>query len=106
MTRYTLDRCAEIICDAFLKPDPDGAWVKWEDVEALKSKLAALDWIPIDADHLPKFGDEIFGRWGASWGVYAWSRFEFLDYALHAGYTHYRPINPPQKTTQAKEASE
>jgi len=105
MTRYTLDKCAEIICDAFLKPDPDGAWVKWEDVEALKCKLAALDWIPIDADHLPKIGDEV-GVFDKNVPIVLGILREGRNFIGSIRWTHYRPINPPQATTQAKEASE
>ena len=42
MIRYTLSRCDNPDCDAYLQPSPKGAWVKASDVERYDALLDAL----------------------------------------------------------------
>ena len=64
----------------------------------LKAELGALQWREITPEHLPKVGDEVIDRWEApdiskmSMAMWGWEAKDFI----RAGFTHYRPIAPPQ----------
>jgi hypothetical protein len=80
-------------------------------VAALEAQLKALDWTPITDENLPKPGDELFARHvfrDAQWNcvssvtsVHAtWRASDFLN----CGWTHFRPINPPQPSVSTGDA--
>jgi hypothetical protein len=70
-----------------------------ERIADLETKLASLSWTPITPDNLPKVGDEV---WAIDRGLIEPSELTsssrtvptYGDW-IKAGYTHFRPINPP-----------
>jgi len=63
-------------------------------------QLSALQWTPIDAEHLPKVGDEVLMRFQSALYV----REVLSVCGLGKGWTHFRPINAPAPSgVQGKE---
>ena len=102
--RLCLNHCATMSGDRMLRDDG-----KCE-MCALQEQLKALEWTPITAENLPKVGDENGGWFGVFkpvWEVrpFQWPlpssaalKSEIICESLKvAGWTHFRPINPPAK---------
>jgi hypothetical protein len=74
-------------------------------IKELEAQLAALQWTEIDADHLPKEGDELISKRGHVMEMpplnYLGSPLT-LEELLSAKWIYYRPINPPQKEGDAE----
>jgi hypothetical protein len=77
-------------------------------IKELEAQLATLKWTNIDAEHLPKLGDEVCrglvvrgtqnkltGRWACA-AVNECMELSDLFGWTAMRWTHYRPINPPQ----------
>jgi hypothetical protein len=83
------------------------------DINALTAEIERLrslaEWVLIDAEHLPKVGDELGGYDRAcaipSWIVRVATRAFMngfsVDQCLRMSYTHYRPINAPPRRSEA-----
>ena len=112
MTIVEIETCTpdEIeLREAFFGWQERGAKSAWAALQAVVDKrLAVLQWQEITPENLPKVGDENGGWFGVfkpTWEVrpFAWpteSSYKLAETliceALHvAGWTHFRPINPP-----------
>lgn len=67
-----------------------------EEIAALRSKLAALDWRPITEADLPKVGDELLGMCDKVQKVYANEEAYDIERWKQTYWTHFRAINPPE----------
>ena len=72
----------------------DGAQFIPTDQAQMARELLALQWTPITAENLPKVGDEIGAYIERVWVVQEIRR-EGHGW-LHKGWTHRRPLNPPE----------
>jgi hypothetical protein len=73
------------------------AWCK-ERIAVEVAEARKLTWQRIDAEHLPRKGDEIYSKYGEVHATEATNRGDPAHDALRltrTGWTHYRPINPP-----------
>ena len=75
----------------------DGAQFIPTDQAQMARELLALQWTPITAENLPKVGDEVFLRYedGTS-EVFAVESPHTTEWCEFQGYTHRRPLNPPE----------
>lgn len=87
-----------------------------DEIERLRKRLAELEWQPITAENLPKVGDENggwFGIFSPVWETrpFRWPlpsssalKSEIIYEGLKlAGWTHFRPINPPAARVEGAE---
>jgi hypothetical protein len=82
---------------------PKPSYAELERQLAEERKLA--EWTPITEQNLPKVGDEMggtlqSGRWFCE--HYMEGDPENFDKLLECGYTHRRPLNPPQPAPEGK----
>jgi hypothetical protein len=72
-------------------------------------QLVALQWMPIDAEHLPKVGDEIWSHTLQQISQVTYTHVSALGtdprvWKQYGGWTHFRPINAPEPScVQGKE---
>jgi hypothetical protein len=68
-----------------------------------QERIKDLEWKPITPDSLPKVGDEAMNPTTGE-VIASPSFYDDLNYELwiDCGWTHYRPINPPERTKEGK----
>jgi len=82
-------RSCKLRLQGFCHSECIAAW----NTRAPDPQLSALQWTPIDAEHLPKVGDEVLMRFQSALYV----REVLSVCGLGKGWTHFRPINAPEK---------